>query len=192
MIDAINCSEIALIHVCINFLYPSRILGSFAVVIVRSFLEGVLSEVSTWGIADALNAAEVESVNCRIQINLIIREGMNHKKHITQNNGASSFHYVATTSDETQKHIKDILLEKKIVGLTKLLTDREVGVLKELQQTRNTKTAASNLKISSRTFANHRFNITKKLSMPALEAADFVYECSRVEMCTAMLGGLGE
>jgi ATP/maltotriose-dependent transcriptional regulator MalT len=157
------------------------------VVIVRSFLEGVLSEVSTWGLADALNT-EVDKVNYRIQINLIITKDINHKKHVTKNNGDTSFHYVATTSVDSQQHIKDILLKKKIVGLTKLLTDREVGVLKELQQTRNTKKAASNLNISSRTFANHRFNITKKLGMPGLEAADFVYECSSVEMFTAMLG----
>lgn len=160
-------------------------------IIVRSFLEGVLSEVSTWGIADALNTLEVNNEKSRIQINLTISDNLNHKKHFTKNNGDSSFHYVATTSDNSQQHIKDILLAKKIVGLTKLLTDREVGVLKELQQTRNTKEAANNLNISSRTFANHRFNITKKLSMPALEAADFVYECSSVEMFTAMLEGLG-
>lgn len=157
-------------------------------VIVRSFLEGVLSEVSTWGIADSLNTNEVAEGNSRIQINLIITKDINHKKSVTKNSGDSSFHYVATTSDESQQHIKDILLKQKIVGLTKLLTDREVGVLKELQQTRNTKEAASNLNISSRTFANHRFNITKKLGMPALEAADFVYECSSVEIFTAMLG----
>ena len=160
-------------------------------VIVRSFLEGVLSEVSTWGVADALDT-EVDKVNNRIQINLIITEDLNHKKHVTKNNGDSSFHYIATTSDDSQQQIKDILLKKKIVGLTKLLTDREVGVLKELQQTRNTKEAANNLNISSRTFANHRFNITKKLGMPALEAADFVYECSSVEMFTAMLNEFTE
>lgn len=156
-------------------------------IIVRSFLEGVLHEVSTWGIADSLNTSKMNPVTNRIQINLIISEDLNHKKHVTKDNGDSSFHYIATTSDDSQQHIKDILLAKRIVGLTKLLTDREVGVLKELQQTRNTKKAASNLNISSRTFANHRFNITKKLGMPALEASDFVYECSSVELFTAML-----
>ena len=161
-------------------------------VIVRSFLEGVLSEVSTWGIVDSLNTSEMDKGNSRIQINLVITEDLNHKKYVTKNNGDSSFHYVTTTSGDSQQQIKDILLKKKIVGLTKLLTDREIGVLKELQQTRNTKEAANNLNISSRTFANHRFNITKKLGMPALEAADFVYECSSVEMFTAMLEGLAE
>ena len=159
-------------------------------VIIRSFSEGILSEVSTWGIADALNTAEEDKVNSRIQINLIISEDISHKKYVTKSKGDSSYHYVATTSDDSPQHIKDILLEKTIVGLTKLLTDREVGVLKELHQTRNTKKAADNLDISARTFANHRFNITKKLDMPALEAADFVFECSSVELFTVMLDEL--
>lgn len=162
------------------------------VVIIRTFSEGILSEVSTWGIADGLNTTGDNKADNRIQINLILTEDTKQKKQVTKIKGDASFHFVATTTEDSQQHIKDILLVKKIVGLTKLLTDREVGVLKELHQTRNTKTAASNLHISARTFANHRFNITKKLCMPALEAADFIYECTSVEVFTVMLNEFTE
>ena len=97
---------------------------------------------------------------------------------------------MATIESNAQKHVKDILLEKEIVGLTKSLTDREIEILKELYLVKNTKKAASNLHISPRTFANHRFNITKKTGMPAVEAANFIFECSNAELFAAMLGEL--
>jgi DNA-binding CsgD family transcriptional regulator len=168
-------------------LYASEILREFQVVIIRTFSEGILSEVSTWGIADGLNTTGVNKADNRIQINLILTDDTRQKRQVTKSKGDASFHFVSTTSENSQQDIKDILLVRKIVGLTKLLTDREIGVLKELHKTRNTKTAANNLHISARTFANHRFNITKKLGMPALEAADFVYECTSVEVFTSML-----
>ena len=161
-------------------------------VVIRSFKDGVLSEISIWEIAGALNNAIEEKISQRIQINRIIMNDIKKKKLISKENNQNSFHFVATIESNAQKHAKDILLERQIVGLTKSLTDREIEILKELYLVKNTKKAASNLHISPRTFANHRFNITKKTGMPAVEAANFLFECSNAELFTAMLGGLGE
>ena len=159
-------------------------------IVIRSFLDGALSDVSTWGIDSALDSAKEAKAAHRIQINMIINKGGKKKQQISKETHQNSFHYVATTESNAQQHIKEILLEKEIVGLTKSLTDREMDILKELYLVKNTKKAANNLHISPRTFANHRFNITKKTGMPAAEAADFIFDCSNAELFTAMLGGL--
>ena len=161
-------------------------------IVIRSFLDGALSDVSTWEIASALDNKVEGKVVQRIQINLIIKNDIKKKKLISKENNQNSFHFVATIESNAQKHVKDILLEKEIVGLTKSLTDREIDILRELYLVKNTKKAASNLHISPRTFANHRFNITKKTGMPAAEAANFLFDCSNAELFAAMLGGLGE
>ncbi len=161
-------------------------------VVIRSFKDGVLSDISIWKIAGALNNAIEEKNIQRTQINLIIKDDIKKKKLISKENNQNSFHFVATIESNAQKHVKDILLEKEIIGLTKSLTDREIDILRELYLVKNTKKAASNLHISPRTFANHRFNITKKTGMPAAEAADFLFDCSNAELFAAMLGGLGE
>ena len=161
-------------------------------VVIRSFKDGVLSDISIWKIAGALNNAIEEKNIQRTQINLIIKDDIKKKKLISKENNQNSFHFVATTEKNAQQYVKDILLEKEIVGLTKSLTDREIDILRELYLAKNTKKAASNLHISPRTFANHRFNITKKTGMPAAEAADFLFDCSNAELFAAMLGGLGE
>jgi len=162
------------------------------VVVIRSFKDGVLFDISIWEIAGALNNAIEEKNIQRTQINLIIKDDIKKKKLISKENNQNSFHFVATIESNAQKHVKDILLEKEIIGLTKSLTDREIDILRELYLVKNTKKAASNLHISPRTFANHRFNITKKTGMPAAEAADFLFDCSNAELFAAMLGGLGE
>ncbi len=161
-------------------------------IVIRSFVGGALSDVSTWEIASALDNKVEGKVVQRIQINLIIKNDIKKKKLISKENNQNSFHFVATIESNAQKHVKDILLEKEIIGLTKSLTDREIDILRELYLVKNTKKAASNLHISPRTFANHRFNITKKTGMPAAEAADFLFDCSNAELFAAMLGGLGE
>jgi len=160
------------------------------VVVIRSFKDGVLSDISIWEIAGALNNAIEEKNIQRTQINLIIKDDIKKKKLISKENNQNSFHFVATIESNAQKHVKDILLEKEIIGLTKSLTDREIDILRELYLVKNTKKAASNLHISPRTFANHRFNITKKTGMPAAEAADFLFDCSNAELFAAMLGEL--
>ena len=159
-------------------------------VVIRSFKDGVLFDISIWEIAGALNNAIEEKNIQRTQINLIIKDDIKKKKLISKENNQNSFHFVATIESNAQKHVKDILLEKEIVGLTKSLTDREIDILRELYLVKNTKKAASNLHISPRTFANHRFNITKKTGMPAAEAADFLFDCSNAELFAAMLGEL--
>ena len=159
-------------------------------VVIRSFKDGVLSDISIWKIAGALNNAIEEKNIQRTQINLIIKDDIKKKKLISKENNQNSFHFVATIESNAQKHVKDILLEKEIIGLTKSLTDREIDILRELYLVKNTKKAASNLHISPRTFANHRFNITKKTGMPAAEAADFLFDCSNAELFAAMLGEL--
>ena len=159
-------------------------------IVIRSFLDGALSDVGTWEIDSALDSAEEGKAAHSMQINLIIRKDGKNKQQISKETKQNSFHFVATTEGNSQQHIKNILLEKEIVGLTKSLTDREIDILKELHLVKNTKKAASNLHISPRTFANHRFNITKKTGMPAAEAADFLFNCSNAELFTAMLGGL--
>lgn len=156
-------------------------------VVIRSFTGNALSDISTWGVASPLNNTQASSVAEWVQINLVIRDDIRDKRQLSKKSGQASFHFVATAGGDTQQHIKDILLSKEIVGLSKLLTEREMDVLKELYEVKNTKKAANNLHISSRTFANHRFNITKKLGMPAAEAAEFIFECSNVELFTAML-----
>jgi len=157
------------------------------VIVIRTFKDGVLSDISIWKIAGALNnAIEKEAVQ-RIQINLIVNNGIKKKRQVTKESDQESFYFVATVENDAQQDIRDVLLEKEIVGLTKSLTEREVDVLKELHLVKNTKEAASNLHISSRTFANHRFNITKKLAIPAAEAADFLFDCSNAELFAAMI-----
>jgi len=162
------------------------------VIVIRSFVGGAHSDVSTWEIASALDNKVEGKVVQGIQINLIIKNDIKKKKLISKENNQNSFHFVATTEKNAQQYVKDILLEKEIVGLTKSLTDREIDILRELYLAKNTKKAASNLHISPRTFANHRFNITKKTGMPAAEAANFLFDCSNAELFAAMLGGLGE
>ncbi|MDG1818433.1 MAG: LuxR C-terminal-related transcriptional regulator [Porticoccaceae bacterium] len=159
-------------------------------IVIRTFLDGALSGVTTWEIASALDNTDKDKVAHRIQINLILKKILKKKQQIFKESNQNSFHFVVTTESNAQQHVKDILLEKEIVGLTKSLTEREVEILKELYQVKNTKKAASNLHISPRTFANHRFNITKKTAMPAAEAADFLFNCSNAELFTAMLDGL--
>jgi DNA-binding NarL/FixJ family response regulator len=157
------------------------------VIVIRTFKDGVLSDISIWKIAGALNnAIEKEAVQ-RVQINLIVNNGIKKKRQVIRESNQQSFYFVATAENDVQQVIKDILLEKEIVGLTKSLTEREIDVLKELHLVKNTKEAASNLHISSRTFANHRFNITKKLAIPATEAADFLFDCSNAELFAAMI-----
>ena len=129
--------------------------------LIQSFVEGILLDIASWGMTDALSICEAEKESEKIQTNLIFTDNINHTRQVNKNSGDSSFYFVATNTTGSQQHIKDILISKKIVGLTKLLTDCEIGVLKELHKTRNTKTAANNLHISVRTFTNHRFNITK-------------------------------
>ena len=156
-------------------------------IVIRTFKDGVLSDISIWKIAGALNnAIEKEAVQ-RVQINLIVNNGIKKKRQVIRESNQQSFYFVATAENDVQQVIKDILLEKEIVGLTKSLTEREIDVLKELHLVKNTKEAASNLHISSRTFANHRFNITKKLAIPAAEAADFLFDCSNAELFAAMI-----
>ena len=156
-------------------------------IVIRTFKDGVLSDISIWKVAGALNnAIEKEAVQ-RIQINLIVNNGIKKKRQVTKESDQESFYFVATVENDAQQDIRDVLLEKEIVGLTKSLTEREVDVLKELHLVKNTKEAASNLHISSRTFANHRFNITKKLAIPAAEAADFLFDCSNAELFAAMI-----
>ena len=156
-------------------------------IVIRTFKDGVLSDISIWKIAGALNnAIEKEAVQ-RVQINLIVNNGIKKKRQVIRESNQQSFYFVATAENDVQQVIRDVLLEKEIVGLTKSLTEREVDVLKELHLVKNTKEAASNLHISSRTFANHRFNITKKLAIPAAEAADFLFDCSNAELFAAMI-----
>ena len=156
-------------------------------IVIRTFKDGVLSDISIWKIAGALNnAIEKEAVQ-RVQINLIVNNGIKKKRQVVRKSNQQSFYFVATAENDVQQVIRDVLLEKEIVGLTKSLTEREVDVLKELHLVKNTKEAASNLHISSRTFANHRFNITKKLAIPAAEAADFLFDCSNAELFAAMI-----
>ena len=159
-------------------------------IVIRTFLDGALSDVTTWEIASALDNTDKDKVAHRIQIHLILKKNLKKKQQIFKESNQKSFHFVVTTESNAQQHVKDILLEKEIVGLTKSLTERELDVLKELHLVKNTKEAASNLHISPRTFANHRFNITKKTGMPAAEAADFLFDCSNAELFTAMLDGL--
>jgi len=162
------------------------------VVVIRTFKDGVLFNISTWEIAGALNNVIEKEVIQRIQVNLVIKNGVKKKRQVIRESNQESFYFVATAEKNAQQHIKDILLEKEIVGLTKSLTERELDVLKELHLVKNTKEAASNLHISPRTFANHRFNINKKLGMSATEAADFLFDCSNAELFEVMVGGLGE
>ena len=159
-------------------------------VVIRSFKNGVLLDISTWEIADALNNVIEKKAMQRTQINLIIKNGIKKKRQLIRESVSESFYFVATAESSAQQYIKDILLEKEIVGLTKSLTEREIDVLKELHLVKNTKQAARNLHISPRTFANHRFNINKKIAMSAAEAADFLFDCSNAELFTAMLDGM--
>ena len=161
-------------------------------IVIRSFVDGVISSVSTWGISSPLdNTLAIEGAE-RVQINLIIRDDIKQKRELTNTGNHTSFHFLATPAFDSEQQVKEIFLSKEMVGLTKLLTEREMEVLKELYQVQNTKKAATNLHISSRTFSNHRFNITKKLGMPAAEAANFIFECSNVELFITMLAKLND
>ncbi len=159
-------------------------------VVIRSFLKGVLSDVVTWGISCQPNNSGTDKALQKVQINLVIKNDDTIKRQLNRTSNQASFYFVATTDGDSQQHVNDILLMKEIVSLTKLLTEREMDVLKELYHVKSTNKAANNLHISARTFANHRFNITKKLGIPAAEAADFLFECSNVEVFTAMLDEL--
>jgi len=152
------------------------------VIVVRSFLDGNLSNVDTWGTMSPLNDVATEASSEKLQINLIIKECLNNEPHLIDNSNNKSIYYVGTKSNDCQRHIADILLSKKLIGLTKLLSNRELDVLKSLFIIKNAKQCAKNLHISERTFANHRFNITKKLNIPAIEAADFIFNCSNVNL----------
>lgn len=156
-------------------------------VIIRSFEGSRLSTVSTWKFANPLGSAKSDNIELNIQINLIEKKGLKKSRQLSKKDPHTKFYFVATSDEDSQEHIKKILLDNEIIGLTQLLTDREVVVLKELQAVKNTKEAAANLHISARTFANHRFNVTKKLTISAAEAANLLFDCSSVDLFNAVL-----
>ena len=63
-------------------------------VIIRTFSEGILSEVSTWGIADGLNITGDNKADNRIQINLILTEDSRQKRQVSKSKEDASFHFV--------------------------------------------------------------------------------------------------
>ena len=156
-------------------------------VTVRLFKAGKLDSLTTWGVTDSVGGVFSAPILEHIQINIVITsDGIAHHRSNTLIDGSVCF-YAVTTETGANEVIKKILLDREIVGLTELLTQREVDVLRTLFTMKNTKSGAAKLHISERTFANHRFNIAKKTGRPADEIAQAVFDCSNVELFISML-----
>ena len=156
-------------------------------VTVRLFKTGTLDSLTTWGVTGSVGGVSSAPILEHIQINIVITlDETNLLRSNTLIDGSVCFYAVATEAS-TNEVIKKILLDREIVGLTELLTQREVDVLRTLFTTKNTKSGAAKLHISERTFANHRFNIAKKTGRPANEVAQVVFDCSNVELFISML-----
>jgi len=156
-------------------------------VIIRLFKTGKLDSLTTWGVTEPVGGVFLAPILEHIQINVVITsDEFAHVRSNTQIDGSVRF-YAATTEAKSGDVIKEILLDREIVGLAELLTQREIDVLRTLFFTKNTASGAAKLHISERTFANHRFNIAKKTGRPAIEIAQTVFDCSNVELFTSML-----
>ena len=60
------------------------------VIVVRSFLDGNLSNVDTWGTMSPLNDVATEASSEKLQINLIIKECLNNEPHRVDNSNNKS------------------------------------------------------------------------------------------------------
>jgi DNA-binding CsgD family transcriptional regulator len=156
-------------------------------VTVRVFKVGMLDNLTTWGLAGSVGESFSKASLEYIQINIVITsDEISHVRSNTLSDGSLCF-YASTPEAGANDVIKRILLDREIVGLAKLLTEREVDVLRTLSTTKSTKSGAEKLHISERTFANHRFNIAKKTGRPAIDIAHSIFDCSNVELFISML-----
>jgi len=154
---------------------------------VRMFKTGKLETLTTWGLSGSVGEIFSEQTLEHIQINIVITSDSTRPIISNAMTDGSVCFYAATTEENANDVIKKILLDREIVGVAELLTSRELDVLRTLNTTKSTKSGAEKLHISERTFANHRFNISKKTGRPASEIAQSVFDCSNVELFISML-----
>ncbi len=156
-------------------------------VTIRLFKMGKLDSLTTWGLKGSVGGLFSAPTLEHVQINIVITDDDATPLRSNTLIDGSICYYAATTEALANNVIKTILLDREIVGLAELLTQREVDVLRTLSTVKSTKSGAEKLHISARTFANHRFNIAKKTGRPATEIAKVVFDCSNVDLFNSML-----
>lgn len=122
-----------------------------------------------------------------VQVNIIITETLSKPEQFFHSSRATLFHYIVGSESDIHSLSEDLLQKFDIDISGCLLSKRELDVLQALNCFATTKQAAAKLHISDRTLNNHRYNISRKTGMSAVELAAIVYQTDNIRLVSAML-----
>lgn len=156
-------------------------------IIIRKFEEKTLADISTWGYCDAFGDFVPRTIEQSIQINVMIDAKAKEKTHKNLLGNGATTYYLLSPDGRCQSAIDELLMEHRVVGITQLLTKRELDVVRALFELRSTKKAAAHLGISASTLVNHQSNITKKTGFRINEIASMIADCSSAELLMSVV-----
>lgn len=156
-------------------------------IVIRKFKDQLLDSIATWGPCDAFGEFLPRADEDSIQVNVLVAKNTKKSKHSNRLGNGATAYYLFSPTEDCQAEIDELLLAHKVVGITQLLTKRELDVIKELFDLDNTSKVAAKLGISESTLVNHQSNISKKSGFRVREIAAMVADCSSVELLTSVV-----
>ena len=160
-------------------------------IVIRKFKDEVLVSIVTWGPCDAFGEFLPRALKDSIQINVLVAENTTKSTHSNRLGNGAAAYYLFCSSGDYQAEIDELLLAHKVVGITQLLTKRELAVIKELFDLGSNSKVAAKLGISESTLVNHQSNISKKSGFRVREIAGMVADCSSVELLASVVKPTG-
>jgi len=156
-------------------------------IVIRKFQSGSLTKITTWGCCDAFGYFLPRTLEQSIQINVMIDVKSREKIHTNLLGNGSTAYYLFTQEHNCQAAIDELLIKHRVVGMTQLLTNRELDVIKALFELRNTKKTATHLGISDSTLVNHQSNISRKIGFRSSEIAAMIADYSSAELLMSVI-----
>jgi len=156
------------------------------VLVIRWVVHGEIIHLSSSKLDKSLLLDYSDQIHS-IQVNILATDSAIKPKSFCHSSKTTIFHYIVGSDTNIEDMACRFFSKLNIDHKACLLSKRELSVLKALNCIASTKQAADKLHISDRTLNNHRYNISKKTGMNALDAADLLYRTDNIRLVLAIL-----